>query len=96
MLLQNRIEQTLLPIIEVTLSPNPAKNSLVINLKQKDKEAASSSVVSITNALGVNVLTRKTQQNMLTIDISQFRTGIYYVTISTDKGDKTTQMFIKE
>jgi len=89
-------EETLLPGIEATLSPNPAKNSLVINLKQKYKETASSFVISITNALGVNIFTRSTKQSMLTVDVSRFRTGIYYVTIITDKGDKTTQMFVKE
>jgi len=97
LILQNKInEAILLPSIEATLSPNPAKNSLVINLKQKGKETASSFVVSITNALGVNVLIQNTKQVMLTVDISGFRTGIYYVTISTDKGDKTTRMFMKE
>jgi hypothetical protein len=42
------------------------------------------------------MLTQTTKQNMLTVDVSRFKPGMYYLTISTDKGDKTTQMFMKE
>jgi hypothetical protein len=95
--LQNKTDEIVTKYaIKATLSPNPAKNILLINLKQKGKETASSFVVSVANTLGVNMLTQTTKQNMLTVDVSRFKPGMYYLTISTDKGDKTTQMFVKE
>lgn len=95
--LQNKTDEIVTKYaIKATLSPNPAKNILLINLKQKGKETASSFVVSVANTLGVNMLTQTTKQNMLTVDVSRFKPGMYYLTISTDKGDKTTQMFMKE
>jgi hypothetical protein len=83
--------------IKATLSPNPTKNSLTVNLKQDNDEAAASSfLVSITNSLGVVMFTQTTQQNRFTIDVAAFKTGTYYVTISTNKGDKITRVFMKE
>jgi Leucine-rich repeat (LRR) protein len=72
-----------------TLSPVPAKNSLTITSKQ---EVVMSSV-SIYNTLGqlVQVNTNPNQ----TIDVSDLKTGSYFIKIITDKGT-TGSKFIKE
>ncbi len=53
-------------------------------------------MVSITNGLGITLLSQTTNKETVNLNISLFQKGIYYVTISTDRGEKTTQMFIKE
>jgi hypothetical protein len=83
-------------IFTAVLSPNPAKNSLIINLKQKDGAKAELFNISVTNSLGIVMLIKNTTQNTVMIDIAAFKAGTYYVTISTGKGDKLTHVFVKE
>ncbi len=71
------------------LYPNPAKNSL--NIETKNDLTISS--LSIYNTLGqlVQVITSPTK----TIDISELKTGSYFIKIVSDKGTSITK-FVKE
>ena len=75
------------------LFPNPSKNSLNIEAKQ----AIVVQSISIYNTLGQLVQTATSKQEFdksITIDVSQLKTGTYFVTIHSDKG-KTVEKFIK-
>lgn len=82
--------------ITATLSPNPAKNKLLINIKQADSKDAESFQISISNNQGVFMYKQDTKQTTITVDISAFRVGMYYVNIANMKGNRTTHAFIKE
>jgi hypothetical protein len=73
----------------ISLFPNPVKNSL--NITDKNDVAISS--MSIYNTLGqlVQVITNPTN----TIDVSELKTGNYFVKIVSDKGTSGSK-FIKE
>ena len=72
-----------------TLSPVPAKNNLTITTKQ----AVTISSVSIYNTLGqlVQVITHPNE----TLDVSNLKTGTYFIKVLSDKGTATGK-FIKE
>ncbi len=69
--------------------PNPAQNSLNISIKNNTQISS----LSIYNTLGqlLQVITNPTQ----TIDVSELKTGNYFIKIISDKGYSTTK-FIKE
>lgn len=94
---QNKLKKELQSYdITATLSPNPAKNKLLINIKQVDSKEAESFQISIANSQGVFLYKQDTKQRSISVDISAFRTGMYYVNISNMKGNRITHTFIKE
>lgn len=72
---------------DISIYPNPAKTELNINISQMEIDEA-----SIINLLG-QVLIKTNNQNR--INISDLPNGIYIITISNEKINKT-QKFIKE
>jgi Secretion system C-terminal sorting domain len=72
--------------------PNPAKNSLNINAKQ----AIAIQSITIYNPLGqlIQMVSNQEFDKTITIDVSQLKTGTYFVTILSDKG-KTVEKFMK-
>ena len=75
-------------VTALTVSPNPAKESLNLNTKNQIQS------IEIYNLLGQLVLSVKNIQHPA-IDISGLRTGNYFVRAITDHGN-LTQQFIKE
>jgi len=71
--------------------PNPVKNTLNI----VDKKQFEISSISIYNALEQLVQTFINTDNIKAIDVSQLKTGIYFIKINSDKRS-TTSKFIKE
>lgn len=82
--------------LKVSLSPNPARNSLIVNLNQQSNLKYSQYSISIDNALGINLFRKYITQNIFSIDVSRFEAGLYFVTIITNTGEKSTQLFMKE
>ncbi|MFV5701788.1 T9SS type A sorting domain-containing protein [Flavobacterium sp. XS2P12] len=75
-----------------TIYPNPVKNILNI----ADKKQLEVSSITIYNTLGQLVQTFINADNNTTaIDVSQLKTGIYFIKINSDK-ESTTSKFIKE
>ncbi len=82
------------PSIAINLYPNPAIQNICINHSPIGKEA----VLTITDILGNKILSRTINgsQNIVSIDISGFSSGMYFVEIiSLDKYSPTLK-FIKE
>lgn len=72
--------------------PNPVKNILNI----ADKKQFEINTISIYNTLGQLVQTYiNTTNNSASIDVSQLRTGLYFIKINSEKGILTSK-FIKE
>ena len=78
-----------------SISPNPTKNNLTIELSEQNNLKSS---VSIINVLGEKLYQQNfSNQSKLTIDVSDFPSGIYFVQIANDKGKRgATKKFIKE
>jgi uncharacterized repeat protein (TIGR01451 family) len=74
---------------EFVLYPNPAKNLLHIEVKNEIEMSS----ISIYNMLGQVVLTTTNPSN--TIEVSNLKTGNYFIKVTTDKGTATSK-FIKE
>ena len=75
--------------MDVTLYPNPAKNELNI-VGNSNIES-----VEIVNSLGVLLKRTETNTKTCKIDIADFPTGVYFVTIHTPNGT-STKKFVKE
>jgi hypothetical protein len=74
----------------ITLYPNPANDKLAFNF---DENKFKPTELSITNVLGQQVL--KAPFNRV-LDISTLQQGVYYVTITDDKGNSAAKMFYKQ
>ncbi|WP_395054461.1 T9SS type A sorting domain-containing protein [Flavobacterium sp.] len=74
---------------EFVLYPNPAKDLLHIEVKNEIEMTS----ISIYNMLGQVVLTTTNPSN--TIEVSNLKTGNYFIKVTTDKGT-TTSKFVKE
>lgn len=73
-----------------TISPNPASNELNIILKTKEEAS-----IEVYNLLGKNIYSGKLATMQYSIDISNWKSGIYLVKVITD--DKSiTKRFVKK
>lgn len=74
---------------QFVLFPNPTSDAISI------ESTDSFEIISIYTTLGQLVKTVRNQlQNSITINVSELKTGTYFLSIETDKG-KSTQKFIK-
>ena len=77
------------------LYPNPANNNLVkISLPNTIQKVT----ITISNTLGQKVYSKKVSDiynNTHTINTHSFKTGIYFVTVNTDKGKATKKLLIQ-
>lgn len=77
----------------INLYPNPAQNTLNIDIKGSDLLPENFIVY---NALGQRLLTKTVQtSNDLAIDISSFNVGVYFIQI-TREGESRTLQFVKK
>lgn len=74
---------------KITLYPNPTKNNLQIKIPERNDLTISK--ISISNLLGQVVysdeISRSFGTTKIVLDVSKFETGVYNVTMRTDKGD---------
>ena len=82
----------------VKLYPNPA--STIINLEITGASEKSSGYINIYDALGHLVYSENLNRDQFTItkqiDVSSFKSGIYFVTLTLDSNNKTTLKFVKQ
>ncbi len=74
-----------------TIYPTPTKEILNINVKGQIEVKS----VAVYNILGQLVLVYTNSDNISTLDVSQLKTGTYFIKLTTDKG-ATSQKFLKE
>ncbi len=75
--------------IDFTVAPNPANNTISINIPSRVNEVK----VDITNVSGVNVFTKKLA-NSTTLDISNWTNGVYIIQFNDGKS-RVQKKFIK-
>lgn len=80
--------------LNVELFPNPVKDDLTLRFNQNEVLKS----VSIKNSLGQGVLFRENfdQNKIVNINVSDFKTGIYFVEILLKNGQKTVTKLFKE
>lgn len=74
--------------------PNPANK--IIYLKIPDRIFKSSPNITVTDVMGKKVFEQISQYALESIDISNFVSGIYIVSVETDLKEKFTERFIKQ
>ncbi|MGV9003717.1 DUF7619 domain-containing protein [Flavobacterium sp.] len=74
-----------------TLYPTPAKE--VLNINKKGSIGVTS--IEIYNMLGQKVLAYTNSENISALDVSQLKTGTYFIKLNSDKGT-VAQQFVKE
>lgn len=83
------------PSFGITLTPNPVKQILQVNIDQIGNKLMAIYLVSITDGNGFVMLRKEAKSGRLDLDVSQFKTGIYYITVSNGKDNKLTKIFMK-
>jgi len=84
------------PALDMTLSPNPAKEILQINLKQSNQKLGSSFSIVVTDSKGASIIRKNIVQKTAILNISQLKAGVYYVTAINNNGETSTKSFLKE
>ncbi|MDI1316419.1 T9SS type A sorting domain-containing protein [Flavobacterium sp.] len=77
--------------ILILVYPNPTKNLLHL----QSNEVVTLKSIYLYNLLGQTVLTISNAKNLSTIDVSNLKTGSYFIKMVTEKGT-TTEKFVKE
>lgn len=73
------------------LFPNPAANAIQIELKQNVN-----ALIQIYNSNGTLVFENEYSSNQITIELTDFNPGIYYMKLIEPNGKTSTQRFIKQ
>ncbi|MEP5253870.1 T9SS type A sorting domain-containing protein [Winogradskyella rapida] len=79
------------PIEEFTISPNPAKTSLNISLPHTEGDLK----LEVFNVLGKRVYSGVITKLKATVNVSNWKNGVYLVRVSDDKTTQTKR-FIKQ
>ncbi|MDC1067774.1 T9SS type A sorting domain-containing protein [Candidatus Kapabacteria bacterium] len=79
----------------LTLSPNPAQESIQINYSGNKVHLLENSEIQIFDLSG-NMISKEAYANSKTLDISNLPTGKYFQRITLANGDVATKPFIKE
>ncbi len=80
------------PSLLAAISPNPFHDQLQITLAEQQETAAE---IVILNGLGQRVFTRRTEQVKLTLDLSDLKAGVYWLTIQ-DGEKRYTRKIVKQ
>ena len=77
---------------QVTISPNPARNFLMVNLPFRDKV-----LLQVYDATGKIVLSKRAENNSpVQIDVGSLNKGIYILRITDEKGNNKSEKWVKE
>jgi thioredoxin reductase len=77
----NTISENIAHTFDFNLFPNPASNSVVVNLNQINKKSAT---IQIINSTGQLVETRNNVQNNTNIDLTHYAKGLYFINVHSD------------
>ncbi|MCE3278829.1 MAG: hypothetical protein K0S44_1020 [Bacteroidetes bacterium] len=80
----------------ITIYPNPSKNSLTVDLSAIKKEVDPSTYVNVTDVSGKILFSEKLsdQQELLKINTSNFCNGIYFIDVRSEKKNIGRSKFI--
>jgi aminopeptidase N len=80
----------------ITIYPNPSKNSLTVDLSAIKKEIDPSTYVNVTDVSGKIIFSEKLsdQQELLKINTSNFSNGIYFIDVRSQKKNVGRSKFI--
>jgi len=74
----------------IKIYPNPANTNISVEVSQTDKN----SILSIYNMIGIELIKQPIKENKTQIDISQLKSGIYFIKVT--RGDIiTTKKIVK-
>lgn len=76
----------------VVLYPNPAANEFTVNF---GASITSEVDITVTNSLGQTIQKLTTSTTQTTVDVSNYNTGIYFVTFKTDTQSTTKKLLVK-
>jgi hypothetical protein len=76
--------------LQVLVFPNPANDKLTIVIKEENSKN-----ITITDVLGRVLFQTKTEETQLTLDISGFSNGLYFVSVQTEKGQAVMKVIKK-
>lgn len=74
----------------ITISPNPFSESITIDLGNIED-----ATISIINSLGQNIKNINSKSTSKTINLSNLNNGVYFVSITSNLGQKVTKKIIK-
>ena len=79
-----------------TLTPNPTDGRVVVEVKsEKLKDKSGEATITVCDATGREVLTRKASEPTTLLDLSGFATGVYLVTLTTPAGTGTQRLVVR-
>jgi N-acetylneuraminic acid mutarotase len=81
-------------ILDVLFSPNPVTKELVVN----SSEFGDIKSIEIYSSLGERIFSQQqvaNNQQKIAINVSRFVSGIYFITITDETGNKVTKKFVK-
>lgn len=90
-LLYSEIDNDLFQDRSFKISPNPSSNKLNIKLLKTSKNT----ILEVYDVLGKRIHKSKITQLEASVDVSNWKTGVYLVKISTEK-ESQTKRFIKQ
>jgi len=76
----------------VVLYPNPAANEFTVNF---GASITSDVDITVSNSLGQTIQKLTTSTTQTTVDVSNYNTGIYFVTFKTDTQSTTKKLIVK-
>jgi hypothetical protein len=83
------------PFISTSLYPNPASNTVHVNVELSEAQHAS---IAVVNTLGQQVIYKKfdaEMSNLITLNTSKLKSGIYLVRIQSGNSIKTEKLIIR-
>ncbi len=87
---------TVVPLntIKLAVNPNPVRAALSLSILKNDKRSFAVYAASIADQSG-NIVWRNDKFTGNTIDVSSLKTGIYFITVIGEKGEKGSTVFFK-
>jgi subtilase family protein/type IX secretion system substrate protein len=76
----------------VVLYPNPATDEFIVNL---GSSVDSDVEITVINSLGQTIQRLNTSTTQTTVDVSNYHTGIYFVSIKTDTQSTTKKLLVR-
>ena len=78
--------------VDFNLYPNPATDNITIKLNDYPNNNQTIRVIDITGKL---LMMEKITSHSTVLDVSQFKKGVYFVTLFSDKGQKTRKLVVQ-
>lgn len=81
-----------LELVGVSIFPNPTNGKITVEIADANKEAYT---ITLLDALGREITTKNTMTNSISLDLSEYQKGVYFVCVSNDS-NQTTYRVVKQ